>query len=647
METHFGAKPDICCFGANCRCHSGGKHELPKSKSEHLSNFVDATKAFDSISLGNDVAHTGNTASMAKKQMKDFPYVTDMYTPKLFPIDTASLSRPYVDPLSGTEIPVSRDESYSQVIAGLSYVAPIYGQPQQQQPMVTNSPGTAGKFTSPPPSYGSLSPWSSPRTSPSNSSTSLTGNRASPLMNHNQPRWRPQCETLNEGLSTYTQPLMSAVPAWQPPYTRLDECNHDNANSDTSSKASSKKYRRRLGSCSSSESGSTGLPRSLSTGDGSRPGSAGPGSRPGSSCGTTSGNGSPGLSRSRQRGGDSKSHPFQRSRSMTRAKDSLQVGQKSQHNVQSPGCFSHPSKMDLFPNGDIAILDTGNHTLQIFMPVGVCKKLYTFADVLDIAVWDANTVLLLKRNEIGIFRLLEHRVNGISLPKNAVPLSIKKLASVGRKRSEDLILVILEDELLFVQINGKLARTIPVNTRELQKKFSSKVVRKSQNVSMATHGVLVDSVNKSIILVNAIRSMMYFLGYDGQVKSTIDMARQHDSGSIGSGRSGSSSDSVPHLSVHPGHGCCLDQMGNLILADPGHNQILVWLGSRAWVPLIQYSRDYLPLDVRITDDNRLTVIMDSIGRSFAGFRIYNYDSILRDALTRDTDDSTVSNVEYV
>ena len=276
----------------------------------------------------------------------------------------------------------------------------------------------------------------------------------------------------------------------------------------------------------------------------------------------------------------------------------LKFGKKAPASVRDPGSFSNPSCIDVFPNGDLAILDNENYTLQLFTQKGHCKKVYQFQrEITDLVVLDHSSVALLRDRDLGIFNLQEHAVRDVNLPDCNNPVAIAK---IQHSRYHVNYVVAMATYVITYKGNG-----------EIIKKIQNYSMKKNSKTEIKYHltritGITVHKRTKDIYVLDCGSRAINVFSSKGGFKYGIDTTQFSVGAMSGLGK------------------LCVDSIGNIVIADSRNHRLLQHSRGGAVTCLLDYSRDYVPTAVLVTDDGRLVAAINSEGRSFAGVRVYNY-----------------------
>ena len=276
----------------------------------------------------------------------------------------------------------------------------------------------------------------------------------------------------------------------------------------------------------------------------------------------------------------------------------VKFGEKSVHSVQQPGHFSHPKAIDVFPNRDIAILDSENCTLQIFSEKGMCKKVYQFrSGIIDMIVWDKHTLALLKPGEISMFSLPRYEMDSLRLKDIQFPIALRKMTL---PKQESVFVVAMVTHVAVYTQQGDFLHTIPSH---VDKRYGNLYIKRIGRIT-------VNPKNCDVIIVDIDLRTIYIFGWEGDHKYTIDTKY------------------FPIGPVANPQGIGLDNLGNILIADSFNHRVVQIFQGGVRV-LLQYQIEFFPCAVVVTRDNRLVVAMDCEGRSFAGVRVYNYRHAIR------------------
>ena len=274
----------------------------------------------------------------------------------------------------------------------------------------------------------------------------------------------------------------------------------------------------------------------------------------------------------------------------------LKIGQKCHPSMREAGNFSNPVSLDVFPNGDIAVLDSENYTLQLFTQKGTCKKVYKFQrQIQDLVVLDHCSVGLLREKDIGVFNINEHSVQNVTLLDCCKPQAISK---VQYSRYETNFVVAMSNYVMIYKGDGQIA--CKIQNHQQNKKDGD-----IQYHLVRITDVTVHQRHRDIFVLDSGSRSVYVFSHKGQYKQTIDTTKFQVGAMSAFGK------------------LCVDSVGSLVLSDTKHHRVLHYQRGTARC-LLQYLRDYYPNAVMVTEDNRLIVALNSEGRTFAGVRVYNY-----------------------
>ena len=275
----------------------------------------------------------------------------------------------------------------------------------------------------------------------------------------------------------------------------------------------------------------------------------------------------------------------------------LKFGRKAPACIRDPGSFSDPTCLDAFPNGDVAVMDSDNYTLQLFTQTGHCKKVYQFRrKIVDVVVLDHSSVALLRENDLGVFNIQEHAARDIKLPDCTTPVA---MAKIQHSRYHLNYVVAMPTYVNIYKGNGEIFKKIPSHCTE---KGSSRLKYHLVRIT----DISVHKRTKEIYILDSGSRNVYIFSSKGSYKSTIDTTQFAVGAMSGYGR----------LSV--------DSTGNLVLADSKNHRLLHYSSEGGATCMMVYRRDYMPTGVLAMGNNKLAVTINSSGRSFAGVRMYNY-----------------------
>lgn len=277
----------------------------------------------------------------------------------------------------------------------------------------------------------------------------------------------------------------------------------------------------------------------------------------------------------------------------------MKFGKKSPPSVKLPGQFSYPKRVDIMPHGtECVILDTENQTLQLFtIASGVCTKVYQYQyNVIDMKVWNSQTLALLYQNRIGLFDMQGFKVTSVIIQRAQNPRVLEKMTD--RITGKNYFVVAMCTEVIIYDELGNIINVIG----ELDHEQNNKLFHRIKSLC-------IDS-NNNIYVLDGMLKVIYRFSSSGKLRAMLDTKVLHTG------------------PVSNPFGMCIDPNGTLLIADTFNHRILVvQMSSHCGRCIQEFCPDYFPNDIKITHDGKLIVAINSEYRTFAGIRLYNYKHI--------------------